>query len=269
MNSQTRCKNPIRDASHPSKQPTAINKADIAPHSDDSDVEPATTRARSALTRTPARALSLAQSVPLPPSPSVVADVLERRTAAIRSQLVEVAASTGATEAVESARASLSSLLSIETIILFFEAANIRSEILPDRYAFSIPSLPILNTRPYPVSLPDLFLLLTSSFWQPFTLWLATALVVPLAFAYFFNLTARPRSRGAQRFEYQFDPLTFNVAKAILTYAVFSGGATFGGLVDLESVARIRGAAAGGWQGIVGGCAVGALATIYEAIIRK
>ncbi|KFZ17158.1 hypothetical protein V502_04723 [Pseudogymnoascus sp. VKM F-4520 (FW-2644)] len=236
---------------------------------DDSDAEPATTRARSALTRTPARALSLAQSVPLPPSPSVVADVLERRSAALVAHVTEIASSTGATEAVESARASLSSLLSIETIILFFEAANLRSEILPDRYAFSIPSLPILNTKQYPVALPDLFLLLTSSFWQPFTLWLATALVVPLAFAYFFNLTARPRSRGAQRFEYQFDPLTFNVAKAIITYAVFSGGATFWGLVDLESVARIRSAAAGGWEGIVGGCAVGALATVYEAIIRK
>lgn len=187
----------------------------------------------------------------------------------MRSQIAEVASSTGATEAVESARASLSSLVSIETIILFFEAANLRSEILPDRYAFTIPSLPVLNTSPYPVALPDLFLLLTSSFWQPFTLWLATALVVPLTFAYFFNLTARPRSRGTQKFEYQFDPLTFNVAKAILTYAVFAGGATFWGLVDLESVARIRSAAAGGWEGIVGGCAVGALATVYEAIIRK
>ncbi|KFY09280.1 hypothetical protein V492_05546, partial [Pseudogymnoascus sp. VKM F-4246] len=190
------------------------------------------------------------------------------RTAVLRSQIVDVAASTGATEAVESARASLSSLLSIETIILFFEAANLRSEILPDRYAFTIPSLPLLNTAPRPVALPDLFLLLTSSFWQPFTLWLATAFLAPLAFAYFFNLTGR-RSRGGQKFEYQFDPLTFNVAKAIITYAVFAGGATFCGLVDLESVARIRSAAAGGWEGIVGGCAVGALATVYEAIIRK
>ncbi|KFX95845.1 hypothetical protein O988_05600 [Pseudogymnoascus sp. VKM F-3808] len=170
-----------------------------------------------------------------------------------------------AIEDAESTRASFSSLLWIETVILSFEASNLRSEILPDFEAFTIPSIPILHTAPLPVSLPDLFLLVTPSFWQPFILWLATALVAPLAFAYFFNLTGR-RSRGTQEFKYQFDPLTFNVAKAIITYSVFAGGYTFKGLVDLESVPRICSAAAGGWEGIVGGCAAGVLATVYEAI---
>lgn len=183
---------------------------------------------------------------------------LERITKVVKHRAIEAA---------ESTRASLSSLLSIETLILSFEAVNLRSEILPDRYAFTIPSIPILHTAPLPVALPDLFLLVTPSFWQPFTLWLATALVAPLAFAYFFNLTGR-HSRGTQRFEYQFDPLTFNVAKAIITYAVFAGGYTFFGLVDLESIRRICSAAAGGWEGIVGGCAVSALATVYEALIK-
>lgn len=57
--------------------------------------------------------------------------------------------------------------------------------------------------------------------------------------------------------------------KALITYAVYAQDVTFGGLVDLESVARIRSASAGGWQGIVAGAGIGILVTFYEAIIRK
>jgi len=176
----------------------------------------------------------------------------------------------GVIEAAQSTRESLSSVVSVEFLILVFEAFNLRKEILADCYAFTIPALPVLRTSPHPVALPDLFLLLTPSFWQPFILWIATSLLIPLLFAYFFNLTARPRAgRAQQRFEYAFDPLTFNVVKAVITYAVYAQGVTFGGLVDLESVARIRAAAAGGWEGVVAGTAVGILVTFYEAIIRK
>jgi hypothetical protein len=161
----------------------------------------------------------------------------------------------------------LSSVITIESFILLFEGFNLRQEVLPNRHAFTFPSLPLLKSDPHPVNLPDFFLLLTGGFWSPTILWSFTSILVPLVAAYFFNLTTHSsRSKGHQ---YQFDPLTFNVVKALLAYVVYCEDYTFGGLVDLESVARIRAATAGGWQGIVGGAAIGVLYTFYEAVVRK
>jgi hypothetical protein len=89
--------------------------------------------------------------------------------------------------------------------------------------------------------------------------------------AYFVNLTSKPKSRSshASHFNYAFDPLTFNVVKALLVYVVFAQDVTFCGLVNLEHVARINSAVYGGYQGVLVGTAIGALVTLYEAIIRK
>lgn len=238
--------------------------------SDDSEVEPATTRARAA--RTPrASALAFASSVPLPPSPSVVADAIDRRTAVIRRQVSRSFDDSGIVETAQATRESLSTVVSIEAVILAFEAFFLRKEILADRYAFTIPASSLLHTDAYPVLIPDLFLLLTSSFWSPATLWAFTSFFVPLLAAYFFNLTSKPKSGRSHttHFGYTFDPLTFNIVKALLTYVVFAQDVTFGGLVDLESVARINSALYGGWQGVLVGTAVGILVTFYEAIIKK
>lgn len=190
----------------------------------------------------------------------------------IRTALCDFTAASGVVEAAQSTRESLSTVVSVEALILLFEAFNLRKEVLGDRYAFTFPAIPVLRTAPHPVDLPDLFLLLTTSFWAPFLLWTATSLLVPLLFAYFFNLTARPHHAnaraGVQRFEYRFDPLTFNVVKAVLSYAVYAREAT-GGLVSLDSIERVRTSAAGGWEGIVTGCGIGVLVTFYEAIMRK
>src|SRR6202000_1623252 len=119
--------------------------------------------------------------------------------------------------------------------------------------------------------IPDLFLLLTSSFWGPATLYLFTTILVPLFAAYFVNLTSKPRSRSSHtaHFNYAFDPLTFNIVKALLVFVIFGQDVTFGGLVDLEYVARINSALYGGWQGVLVGSGIGALVTLYEAIIKK
>lgn len=206
--------------------------------------------------------------MPLPPSPSVVTDAIERRTAVIRHKISDVVENSGVVEAAQSTRESLSTVVSVEALTLLFEAYNLRPEILEDRYAFTIPTIPFLLNAPHAVNLPDLFLLLTSRFWQPAILWAATSFFVPLFFSYFFNLTSRP-SRNNTKFAYTFDPLTFNIVKALLAYAIYAQDMTFGGLVDLESVARIRSASAGGWQGIVAGAGIGILVTFYDAIIRK
>lgn len=241
--------------------------------SDESEVEPATTRARStAVARTPRHsALAFAQNVPLPPSPAVVADAIDRNTAVIRSKISGLYKKSGLVETAEATRESLSTVVSVEALIVFFEAFCLRKELLADRYAFTIPAIKYVTSTEYPVQIPDLFLLLTSSFWSPATLWAATSFFIPLTLAYFFNLTSKPKTGRShtKSFTYAFDPLTFNVVKALLTYVVFVQDYTFGGYVDLENVARINSALYGGPGSVLVGCAIGVLVTFYEAIISK
>jgi hypothetical protein len=240
--------------------------------SDDSEIEPATTRARTALTRTPrASALAFASSVPLPPSPAVVADAIDRRTQALRTRVSKAYKQSGLTETAEATRETLSTVVAVQVLIFTFELYNLRKELLADRYAFTIPSIALLGTGPYDVEIPDLFLLLTSSFWGPATLWAFTSFIVPLVSAYFFNLTAKPsRTRShSTHFTYAFDPLTFSIVKALLTFVVYGQDVTFGGLVDLEYVARINSALYGGWQGVLVGTGIGSLVTVYEAVLKK
>jgi hypothetical protein len=199
-----------------------------------------------------------------------VADAIDRRTAVLRSKAVKLYEKTGTSETVEATREALSSVVSVEALIIAFEAFFLRKEVLGDRHAFTIPAIKPLGTNPCPLAVPDMFLLLTSSFWSPFLLWLATSFIIPLTAAYFFNLTSKkPLGRGHASFAYSFDPLTFNIVKALITYVVYAQDVTFGGLVDLESVARINSALYGGYQGVLVGTAVGAIVTFYEAIIRK
>jgi hypothetical protein len=211
---------------------------------------------------------NIASNVPLPPSPAVVADAIDRRTAVIRSKILDVYEDSGITEAVETTRESLSTLLAVQSIIVLFELYKLRPEILPNRYAFTIPAVSLLHTPEYPVSIPDLFLLLTASFWGPALLWLATTFVLPLSAAYFINLSSKPVSRSsrAQTFKYNFDPLTFNIVKALTVFVVFGQDVTFGGLVDLENVARINSAIYGGYKGVLTGNAIGAIFTLYDAL---
>ena len=211
-----------------------------------------------------------ASTVPLPPSPAVVADAIDRRTVAIRSKLSEVYQDSGFIEKAQEARETFSSVVTVQALIVIFELFNLRKEILADRYAFTVPAIKLLGTSDHPVNIPDLFLLLTSSFWNPALLWAFTSLFIPLTISYFINLTHKPaRGRGhISHFNYEFDPLTFNIAKAVLVYVVFGQDKTFG-FIDLESVARINSAIYGGYKGVLTGTAIGGLATLYEAIVKK
>ncbi|KAI9054115.1 hypothetical protein LZ554_001286 [Drepanopeziza brunnea f. sp. 'monogermtubi'] len=243
---------------------------------DDSEVEPATTRAKSALTRTPARGsrlseLALASNLPLPPSPSVIANQIDRQTQVIRSKISDYYEDSGVVEYAHATRENLSTVQAIQAAVVLFEAYNLRPELLADRYAFTIPAINHLTSSPHDIKIPDLFLLLTSSFWNPASLWAITTLIIPLIAAYFFNMTAKPsKSRHDEpQFNYTFDPLTFSIAKALLVFVIFGQDVTFGGLVDLESVARINSAVYGGWKGVLVGTGVTGLITLYDAVLKK
>ncbi len=238
--------------------------------SDDSDVDPSKTALDS---RTPRSGLMFTSNVHLPPSPTVVADVIDRQTENLRSSVTKAWNKAGITEYAESTRDLLSTVASIESLALIIEAFGLRSEVLPMRYAFTIPSIRALRTSDLPVQIPDLFLLLTSAFWSPFSLWVTTSLFMPLAFAYFFNLTLTAKHGHANRSRNpqaaQFDPLTFNVAKALITWLVYSQGLNLGGLVSEESVLKVNASVPGGYQGMMIGAGIGALTSLYEAVLKR
>jgi len=238
--------------------------------SDESESDPSKTVAYS---RTPRSSLGFASNMQLPPSPTVVADAIDRQTENIRSSVSRAWDNANLTEYAESTRDYLSTVASIEFLALAIEAFGLRSEVLPMRYAFTIPANRALSTSDLPVMIPDLFLLLTSSFWSPFSLWLFTSLLLPLACAYFFNLTLKAKhahgSRACSSQTAQTDPLTFNIAKALVTWLVYSQGVDLGGLVDRESVLKVNSSVPSGYLGMMIGAGIGALTSIYEAVLKK
>jgi hypothetical protein len=214
--------------------------------------------------------LAFASNVPLPPSPSVVADAITHQTNILTTKVSRAYEESGVVEKAQAAREILSTVVAVEFLISAVEAYQLRKEILADRYAFTIPAISLLRTSAYSVKLPDLFLLLTSSFWGPATLWAFTSLFIPLTAAYFFNLTSKPKTRSTtSSFNYTFDPLTFNIVKALLAAVVYGQDYTFGGLVDSEYVARINSSLYGGYQSVLVGTGIGALVTLYDAVLKK
>ena len=173
-------------------------------------------------------------------------------------------------------RDSLSTVHAIVALVGIFELIYIRPEILANRYAFTVPAVHLLGTSDYPVYLPDMFLLLTSSFWSPALTWAFTSFVLPAFFGYFFNLGAtsaasgpRTRARTGQNPEYAVDPLVFSVAKAVVSFLVYGQGVTFGGLLSETSIERLNSAVYGGYKGVLTGAAITGLASIYDAVLRK
>ncbi len=213
----------------------------------------------------------------MPATPGEVAQVVDRSTLAVRQRVASLYAESGITEKTQLVRESLSTVKAVQGLITLFELWYLRPELLASRYAFTIPAISVLGTSDFPVHIPDMFLLLTASFWSPALTWAFTSAIAPAIFGYFINLSAanhhgssrgrgRPSSTAA---ESSVDLLTFSVVKAILTYVVYAQGVTFGGLIDDVSVARINSALFGSWTGVLVGAGITALASVYDAVLRK
>ena len=141
-------------------------------------------------------------------------------------------------------------------------------------WAFDIPASPKIvgiGTPSIPIPVPDLFRLLTGEFWSTTFLWSSTSLLLPLLFAYFYNLGLHEVKRHGARVtvaRYSADPLTFNVVKALLTFLAYGQGVTLG-LFSNKVAYRVDHAMFGGYQGVLIGAYVGILAAIYDAAQRK
>ncbi|KAL1890201.1 hypothetical protein Cpir12675_005494 [Ceratocystis pirilliformis] len=220
------------------------------------------------LPRTPARALALASSrLHLPSTPASVQRAVDRSVELFQDGVVAVQDSTLA-EATVTTRSTLSTVPNILLSIAVFEAYFLRPAVLPDALWLTTPAVPALYLPAIPIVLPNLTTMLSASFWGPVFAWLATTVFVPLVFAYFYNLSANAASKRLRN-KYLFDPLSFSIAKAVLSFAVFAQGVSFSGLVHQTAIARVNAAVYGGWQGLLVGAGISGLAAFYEAILSK
>ncbi|KAM0429322.1 hypothetical protein ACHAPT_006537 [Fusarium lateritium] len=249
--------------------------------SDDASPQPASPQAASpqaistALVETPGRALShVASRIPLPATPADVALAVDRSTSAVRQRVSSIYEESGITEVSHATRDTLSTVTSVLFCVAAWELWNVRREVLGNIYAFTIPAIQMLGTSDYPVYVPDMFLLLSSSFWSPTLTWIFTSVIVPSFMGYFFNLsvTSTPPTRGRLRSnnaEYVVDPLTFSIVKALISFVVYGQGVNLGGLLNDVSILRLNKAIYGGYKGILTGTAITGLMSIYDAVLRK
>ncbi|KAJ5619490.1 hypothetical protein N7510_003474 [Penicillium lagena] len=257
---------PVTEKKKPGRKPTK-QKEEEATESE----TPAKT-----LVKTPARASARAvRSVmnaesALPPSPAVVSQAIDRQTAKVREGIEQVWTSSGVLERSDALRASLSSLKAIEAIVLALEGGSVLKELIPCRYLTTTPAVSAAHLPSLPIKVPDLFVLVSGAFWAPFILWSLTSVILPLVAAFFFNLsggasTRRTRSASSRA---SFDPLTFNIAKALLVYIVYAGHFTFWDVFSHYTVQKVNVSIPGEWSGMLTGTAIGVIGTLYEAILR-
>jgi hypothetical protein len=224
-------------------------------------------------TRTPAPASRRRSELPGPPSPSVVADVVEQEARRISAEVHSFYGRTGVSEGIAYLRETCSSVLAVQTTFLLFEAYALQRHLMPWNYAFDLPGVAALGLSPTAVFLPDLFVILTGYYWSATLTWAATSLLVPALFGYFYNLTLREvrRSGGGETTtvaKYTTDPLSFNVVKALATWLVYVQGISFG--VIAPAVAeRVDDAIYGGSTAVLIGSGIGILAALYDAAQRK
>ncbi|EKV11898.1 putative cupin -type protein [Penicillium digitatum] len=209
----------------------------------------------------------------LPASPAAITEAIDAQTLKLRESIEDVWTATGLVDRAHSLRAMLSSVKAIEIIVLLFESGSLAKELIPIRYLTTTPPVQVAQIPAIPIRVPDLFVLLEGAFWAPFSLWFLTCLVLPLVSAYFVNLSWKASSsarriRSASNLA-QFDPLTFNIVKALLVHVVFGNDFNFFGIYSRYAVGKVVDSVPGGSIGLLTGSAVGGVSALYEAILHR
>jgi hypothetical protein len=185
-----------------------------------------------------------------------VTDEVEHATARFYAGLDDIYSISGVPEAIDWAREACSSLVAVHATFLFIEAYNLSKLVMPWKYMFDVPAIHAL---------------LTPEFWKPTLLWSTTNLFVPLMFAYFYNLTVHTVKRNNARVRvvrYNYDPLVFNTVKCMIVSAVYGAGFLHG-YVDDEVAISIGESQYSGYSGMMMGCFVCGLCSLWEATQRR
>ncbi|EXJ90685.1 hypothetical protein A1O1_03789 [Capronia coronata CBS 617.96] len=237
----------------------------------------------SALVKAPAKEIArrssiLTSQIPMPPSPAVVTDAIDQQTRRIRSSIADAYDRTQIHEFADATRDLLSSPLTITALAILLEAYGLRAQILPNKLLTEIPPVPYIKSTKTPINVPDLFLLLDSKFWAPFSLWTLTSFILPALISYFINLPlkahpihshATRRATAEASSQLQFDPFIFSLAKGLIAYLVYAQHFNFGGLYQHFTIATINESILGGWFALLISSGLGAAVSLYEAVLRK
>jgi hypothetical protein len=209
--------------------------------------------------------------VPLPPSPAVVANEIERQSQRVKSRLNEAYAHSGVSSTIDDVRDRMSTTAFVETVTFFMEAIGVAWSIMPFKSFMTVTAPSFLGSGEVPIKVPDAFVLLTAGFWATLTLWLLTSAALPLTAAYFINpsLKARRIASRSTKDTSQYDLATFNVAKALIAYVVYGIGLQMLGYPSSSASASVVSSLAGGLGGIFISSGIGAFVALYEAVLRK
>jgi hypothetical protein len=219
----------------------------------------------------PSAVQRLASSVRIPSSPAVTRLVNSQTTWAKR-QYSQIVKKSGLKKKFPLARQELSRVETIQLLTLIFEALGLREKIFPLSWTV-VPGNKSVGLSQQNILFPNFALLLSSEFWAPLTLWALTSIGFPLIVAYFFNLTytnPKPTSRRATPLR-EFDPLTFNIAKGVLAYLVFSPAATFKfwGIFSPGTISTVHDGIWGHYVTLLIGSGIGILTALYDHVSFK
>ncbi|KAJ5360063.1 hypothetical protein N7517_009254 [Penicillium concentricum] len=209
----------------------------------------------------------------LPASPAAIAEAIDTQTLKLRETIEDAWTASGLVDRAHSLRATLSSVKAVEILVLLLEGGSLAKALIPLRYLTTTPPVQAAHIPAIPIRVPDLFVFLEGAFWAPFSLWLMTCLLLPLISAYFINLSWKAsssarRTRSAPNLA-QFDPLTFNIVKALLVHFVFVNDFNFFGFYSGWSIGKVTDSVPGGDIGLLTGTAIGGIGALYEAILHR
>ncbi|KAF2817055.1 uncharacterized protein BDZ99DRAFT_484083 [Mytilinidion resinicola] len=255
---------------------------------DQEDSQEDSTPQKALTTRTPRTVSRITSAIDIPASPSQLANVAEQAGTAIDKKARDLwKFQKSRTEGVaEFLRENFSSVVAVQSFVLIVEAAGLQYNTLEWAHP-KTPAIASLGLQSREFPFPNLWLLLTSDFWAPATLWSLTSILFPLVASYFVNLTLRSNTQHkTNKKTYTADPLTFNIVKALLAYTIYPlvTVAKVQGIPPVpvaeyvvpawgpfssDTVTTISKSVPGGPAGLLIGAGVGVLAAIYDAALKK
>lgn len=223
---------------------------------------------------------------------------MDRPTSWIRGKIYDALNESRLLRWLNMARWWLSDIKVIQTLLVAIEAVWIVYHLLPtcirssaaspppsppSSTSSSTPSSYLPSSNKFFSSFPDLLTLTSgSAIWAPLSLWGFTNVFIPLALAFFCNVSkatimqnqnrvysTRSVSKAAEA-ESDIDLFTFCIARGLVAYVVYGCRANvFFGLVSRSLVGRVNAAAPGRWVGMVVNAVIGAVEVFYQAILRN
>lgn len=204
-------------------------------------------------------------------------DAIDAQTRRIRSSISHAYERTQIQEYSDGVRETLSSTVTVNIIAILLEALGLRTQLMTFKPVTSIPPIQYLTTHPTKVYLPDLFVLLNTSFWAPFSLWVLTTIILPATVSYFINLplaqlpSHSPTRRSSMKSNphIKFDPFVFNITKGLVAYLVYGLHFQFIEFYKNVDIALVNASVPGGYQGMLISSGIGAAISLYEAVLKK